>query len=77
MDKPLYKHDCELCVFLGQFENEDLYFCGNQIGPTSKTVIARCSDAAGDYVSGLCFTNVIPALKEAEIRAVKKGLLGM
>lgn len=36
---PIYKHDCNECIFLGTFSSKDLYFC-----KTEPTVIARYSD---------------------------------
>ncbi len=53
--KPKYEHDCERCVFLGNYQNSDLYFCPQGSLPT---VIARWADAKEDpsaYVSGLAF----------------------
>lgn len=79
METPIYIHDCDDCIFLGNFEtcesgkNEkyDLYFCEN--GPT---VIARYGDKGWEYASGLRFANPdgTPSLYEAKLRAIKKGL---
>jgi hypothetical protein len=51
METPLFKHDCENCVFLGSYKNKDLYSCsqGNEIN----TVIFRNSSNDFDYASGL------------------------
>ena len=40
-----YNHDCDTCIFMGNFEKYDLYFC-----PTSKSLIARYGEY-GDYKS--------------------------
>jgi hypothetical protein len=48
-----YEHDCDNCVFLGQFENADLYVCAHN--NIIDTVVARFSDDGPDYLSGLTF----------------------
>jgi len=62
--KPLYRHDCDKCEFLGSFSYNgvvtddsvecfiaDLYVCPG--GPHSDdTLIARLSDICSDYCSG-------------------------
>ena len=65
-------HDCDDCIFLGQYKEFDLYFC--PMG--SQTVIARYSDEGGDYHSGLEFAKAgrIPQLVEAYERAKEKGI---
>ncbi len=49
-DIPRYEHDCTACVFLGQYNEYDLYFC-----PHEPTLIARRSSEDGDYRSGIVF----------------------
>ena len=71
MDEPRYKHDCESCVFLGQRDAHDLYFC-DCVHPT---VLARYSDRGEDYTSGLPLVGIAPPLTEAAKRAVARGLL--
>ncbi len=64
--KHTYQHDCDNCVYLGQYVGvdrtrpadgivtDDLYFCKSS--PSGHiTVISRRSDEGGDYVSGLVF----------------------
>lgn len=46
--KPLHKHDCQECTFLGTFNNQDLYTCA-QFG--EPTYIARWSSNGPDYTS--------------------------
>lgn len=70
---PLYKHDCNECVYLGSYKKVDLYFC-NQWGEL-KTVIARYSDDGPDYTSGLELVSRNEYLAEAKRRAIEKGLL--
>lgn len=60
--KPLFKHDCKCCTFLGTTEvpenvtqtipiEIDMYFCEqNSLAPT---VIARLSSEPSDYISGI------------------------
>ncbi len=72
MRKPIYKHDCEKCVFLGNFNNEDLYYCDQSIIPT---VISRYSDVGPDYTSGMAFIGINKQLTEAYNRAIKLNLI--
>jgi hypothetical protein len=77
-DKPLYEHDCEACYFLGSFNGDDLYYCG-QAGVVD-TVIARHSSEGHDYGSGLSFgmfhkNDMNHPLGEAYRRVLAKGLL--
>lgn len=51
---PVFLHDCEDCVFLGHYEEHDLYFCPKEAG-SEGTVIARWSGNGPDYASGLPF----------------------
>jgi len=73
--KPRYKHDCNSCVFLGQYAIADLYACIHN-GRIS-TVIARYSDRINDYASGLSAVREdgIVVLIEAFRLAVLKGYL--
>lgn len=65
--KPRYQHDCDRCVFLGQYEAFDLYICPlvelDKEGDTEEkigTVIARLSNRPGDYSSGCESSIMIP-----------------
>lgn len=69
-EEPRYEHDCTWCVFLGQYGDNDLYFCP---GGGNPTVIARHSDEGSDYQSGLGIN--MPDLVEAERRARLQGLI--
>ena len=73
-DKPLFIHDCDRCIFLGTYKNEDLYFCvaGNM---GLDTVIARYGNKGYEYTSGLSFADSVPVLAEAKRRAKEKNLL--
>ena len=68
---PRYQHDdCDACVYLGQFNEYDLYYC-----PGEPTVIARASSNGPDYFSGIIFGifnshRENHPLKEALIRAL-------
>lgn len=48
---PTFKHDCDACIYLGHFEDHDLYYCGADGG--MPTVIARWSGSGPEYASGL------------------------
>ncbi len=83
-ETPLFKHDCDRCIFLGCFESVfkrteveiypnllyDLYYCSN-----GDTVIARYGNDGPEYMSGLSSINTVPVLKEAKNRAIKAGYL--
>ncbi len=48
---PIYKHDCDVCVFLGSYQlylDYDLYVC-----EASKTLIVRWGSEDHQYDSGL------------------------
>jgi len=69
--KPIYEHYCDNCVFLGTYNNKDLYYC--PVGRT--TVIARNSSDPGDYQSGMVFADIDLDLGIAKFIAERKGLL--
>jgi hypothetical protein len=46
--EPRYDHDCDACVYLGQYEQYDLYYC-----PGEPTIVCRYSSDGPDYRSGL------------------------
>jgi hypothetical protein len=45
--KPRFEHDCTKCIFTGQDEEFDFYYCP----PFQGTVVARYSDDGPDYTS--------------------------
>lgn len=74
MSMPKFKHThCDDCVFLGEFDGRDLYYCP-QPAIQIPTVIARFGSAPGDYSSGEPFAKTDPWLGEAKSRALKAGL---
>jgi hypothetical protein len=48
---PRYEHDCNHCVFLGQYGEYDLYYCPQPMIHLP-TIVARFGDWGGDYHSG-------------------------
>lgn len=78
-EKPKYESDgCKNCVFLGEFNGEDLYFCMQN----SPTVISRYGNEGFEYSSGLIFAemglldpSISPNLTEGLRRAKKYGLV--
>lgn len=66
---PRYVHDCDRCVYLGQFEQYDLYYC-----PSEPTIVCRFSSEDPDYNSGLIFavTSKRNHYRVALIRALRK-----
>lgn len=69
---PLYEHDCEVCRFLGHFEDFDMYFCPQDGRPT---VIVRDGNRPEHYISGLAFATQDQRLALAYARAHQKGLI--
>lgn len=78
MVKPIYEHDCDKCIFLGNYESPksgdnqlyDLYFC-----PGEDTVVARYGNNGWEYASGMRFSSYDgSSLFEAKRRAIEKGL---
>lgn len=67
-DKPRYTHDCEKCMYLGNFEKYDLYWCMQ--GVNIPTVIARYGDEGSEYTSG--WEIDVPPLNEARLRVFKQ-----
>lgn len=68
---PRFAHDCEKCIFLGQYKEYDLYFCKQ--GGCHPTVIARYGNEGCEYCSGLGFS--MPHMQEAEKRAKALNLI--
>ena len=50
IQKPLYKHDCEKCVYLGSAQEKDFYFCNKSLAGGDSLII-RLSDKPSDYLS--------------------------
>jgi len=71
MPKPRFKHDCDNCIFLGQYKRFDLYVHAEE----PKTVIARRSSNPEDYKSGIEFISMDPALGTAYRRAKTRRLI--
>ena len=67
-----FTHDCDVCKYLGRYEEYDLYFCKDE-----PTVVARFSSVGADYASGMAFATIggLEPLHEARQRAIKQGLL--
>lgn len=89
--KKNFKHDCETCIFLGEFlfrdnftrgvdpliiRAADLYVCSQDEFPT---VIARFSDESSNYISGIMLHDrhgfQHMALREAQLRAFSDDIL--
>jgi hypothetical protein len=59
---PVYRHDCDSCLYLGHFEEHDLYYCGcpAQSPHRLPTVIARWGGEGPEYyASGLEIAKVM------------------
>jgi len=72
MEQPKFIHDCDNCIFLGIYEEYDLYYCDNE-----PTIIARYGDNGPDYMSGMIFAQPDKSepLYKAKQLAIEKGLL--
>lgn len=53
---PKYIHDCHSCVYLGESDGADLYYCAQRQG--FPTVVARYSSDGSDYISGAALANM-------------------
>lgn len=51
VEKPLYKHDCNDCLYLGSDEMRDYYFCKKRSFSSEGTLIIRLGDNPQDYFS--------------------------
>lgn len=49
--KPLYRHDCKDCIYLGSDEIRDYYFCIEHSAYDSGTLIIRLGNYPSDYFS--------------------------
>lgn len=54
LEGPVFAHDCDECIYLGHYEEHDLYFCPKELGGEG-TVIARYGGDGPEYASGLPF----------------------
>lgn len=59
--EPRFTHDCDGCKFLGNYNGQDLYFCGN--GRPFPTVIARFGNEGSQYQSGLEIAKGFPLMR--------------
>ena len=65
---PIYKHDCDVCVFLGSYQRAvvyDLYVC-----KAGKTLVARWGSEGYQYDSGLALITHDFAIAAAARRAL-------
>ena len=65
---PIYKHDCDVCIFLGSFQlgvDYDLYVC-----KAGKTLVARWGSEGNQYDSGLALITHDFAIAAAARRAL-------
>jgi len=44
MRKPLYEHDCEKCVYLGEINKSDAYYCVGGLGYGTTYILRYNSD---------------------------------
>jgi len=79
---PQFTHDCDQCVFLGDFISEDwnhipvdLYFCPSPKTPEFSTIIARYGDDGPEYGSGLTFAGGADHYREAARRSILANLI--
>ncbi len=72
MSGPKYRHDCQICTFLGHHDDSDLYYCPQGNIPT---LVARYSSEPADYASGIAFVGIIPAITAAHKLAKQRGLV--
>lgn len=71
-----YLHKCTRCIFLGQKDEYDLYFCDQDW--ELPTIVARYSDDSPDYLSGMVAASEPPytsILRTGYKLAVARGLI--
>lgn len=71
---PRYEHDCPNDVFLGRFEQYDVYIATAEHHGAGVTYIARTSDEPADYLSGVELVGRHPAITEAHRLATLRGI---
>lgn len=49
--KPLYKHDCNDCIYLGSDEMRDYYFCQERSVLAEGSLVIRLGNSPSDYFS--------------------------
>lgn len=64
--KPLYKHDCNDCIYLGSDEIRDYYFCQERSVLAEGSLVIRLGNSPSDYFS-MPVTVLIEARKTGEM----------
>lgn len=76
-EKPMHRHTCEDCKYLGPYQNADLYVCG--VNSKFPVILARFSNDYSDYscvsVKELENCKNDDFLVEAERRAIEGGFI--
>jgi hypothetical protein len=49
--EPRYEHDCDGCMYLGNYEELDVYYCCGSDGISGGSVILRFGDEGWEYTS--------------------------
>lgn len=70
---PRYEHDCDRCVYLGQHQEHDLYYCEQDAA--GRTLVARYGSDGSDYYSSGIALAIIQPLVEARRLATEYGLI--
>ncbi len=74
VELPRYLHDCDNCIFLGQYKEYDLYICSS----FHATLIARWASNGSCYLSAEVGSfSTSDAIIEGERRAVEDGIIKM
>jgi hypothetical protein len=68
MEKPIFKHDCSSCKFLGTYKDRDLYVCHT-------TLVARFGNGGHEYESGIALIPHNLWIAEAARLAEERGLI--
>ena len=70
--KPRYKHDCDICIFLGEHDGDDLYY---HPGMVMDMVVARFGHEGPDHIRRLSSDPAEPSTVEAVRLAKAAGLI--
>jgi hypothetical protein len=83
-DKPRYIHDCDGCIYLGNRDEFDVYYCFGSAGSSwgAGSIILRFGDECSDYSSSplsmaLCteygLTSASDIMREVAVEIMRRG----
>lgn len=70
--RPIFKHDCDVCVFLGHRNGYDTYACPQMGAPT---IVCRYGDEGANYKSGLVSSTLDSDIRWGLSEALARGII--